>query len=82
MSFVLKPSSDKVEVPDALKVKEPTEVLFPKNKTIFTNAPTVFIAPPFIGSSYVGFKEALAFRESQGNYFIKNTFDLYTNFHY
>ena len=73
LSFVLKPFSAKVEVPNALKVKKPTEVLFPKNKTIFTNAPTIFIAPPFIGSSYVGFKEALAFRESQGNYFITNT---------
>lgn len=71
LSFAFK-SSTKVEVPDALKVKQPTEVLFPKNKTIFTSA-TIIIAPPFIGSSYIGFKEALAFRESQGDYFITNT---------
>ncbi len=29
---------------------------------------------PFIGDHYVGFKEALAFKESQGNYFSVNTF--------
>lgn len=71
LSFAFK-SSSKVEVPDALKVNKPTEVLFPKNKTVFTSA-TIIIAPPFIGSSYIGFKEALAFRESQGDYFITNT---------
>lgn len=71
LSFAFK-SSSKVEVPDALKVNKPTEVLFPKNKIVFTSA-TIIIAPPFIGSSYIGFKEALAFRESQGDYFITNT---------
>src|SRR5690606_2321339 len=30
-------------------------------------------APPFLGSSYIGFKEALAFKESQGDYFTINT---------
>ncbi len=59
-----------VEVPESLKVKEPTLVLFPKNKTI--SQPNL-VVPPFIGSSYIGFKEALAFKESQGNYFITNT---------
>lgn len=73
LSFAFK-SSSKVEVPDALKVKQPTEVLFPKNKTVLTSISTaIIIAPPFIGSSYIGFKEALAFRESQGDYFITNT---------
>jgi hypothetical protein len=59
-----------VEVPESLKVKEPTLVLFPKNKTV--SQPNM-VVPPFIGSSYIGFKEALAFKESQGNYFITNT---------
>lgn len=73
LSFAFK-SSTKVEVPDALKVKQPTEVLFPKNKTVLTSINTaIIIVPPFIGSSYIGFKEALAFRESQGDYFITNT---------
>lgn len=28
--------------------------------------------PPFLGNTFVGFKEALAFRESRGDYFITN----------
>ena len=58
-----------MEVPFTLKVNEPTAVLFPKNKTIFN---PVMVAPPFLGSSYIGFKEALAFKESQGDYFTIN----------
>ena len=61
----------KVQVPRTLKVNEPTAVLFPKNK--ITKCP-VIVAPPFLGSSYIGFKEALAFKESGGNYFTINTF--------
>lgn len=57
-------------VPKTLRVNEPTEVLFPKNKTVF--APTM-VAPPFLGSTFIGFKEALAFNESSGNYFVTNT---------
>lgn len=59
-----------VTVPEALKVTEPTEVLFPKNRTIVN---VTMVAPPFLGSSYIGFKEALAFKESQGDYFMTNT---------
>ncbi|MBT9188514.1 MULTISPECIES: hypothetical protein [Zobellia] len=62
--------SKEVKVPETLKVNQPTEVLFPKNKTMHS---TILIAPPFLGSSYIGFKEALAFKESQGNYFTTNT---------
>ncbi|MBT8183307.1 MAG: hypothetical protein KJN76_00590 [Eudoraea sp.] len=69
MSFGFK-SPESVEVPETLKVKKPTPVLFPKNKTNFKPA---MVVPPFLGSSYIGFKEALAFKESQGNYFITNT---------
>ena len=59
-----------VEVPQTLRIKEPTPVLFPKNKT---NDRPARVAPPFLGSSFIGFKEALAFKESQGNYFTTNT---------
>ena len=59
-----------VVVPESLRVNNPTEVLFPKNKTIISSP---IVAPPFLGGCYIGFKEALAFRESQGNYFITNT---------
>ena len=74
LSFAFKPRA--VRVPETLKVTEPTEVLFPQNeaekqlKTVFLNA---IIAPPFLGNSFIGFREALAFKESQGNYFTTNT---------
>lgn len=63
-------TKSEVKVPETLKVKEPTLVLFPKNRTTFNSS---IVTPPFLGSCYIGFKEALAFRESQGNYFIINT---------
>ncbi len=59
-----------VQVPESLKVKEPTPVLFPKDRTIMQST---MVVPPFLGSSFVGFKEALAFKESQGDYFTINT---------
>lgn len=64
-------TTENVEVPEALIVTQPTPVLFPKNKTYITSP---MVVPPFLGTSYVGFKEALAFKESQGNYFSINTF--------
>ncbi|MGB5228791.1 MAG: hypothetical protein WBN55_11040 [Eudoraea sp.] len=63
-------TKSEVKVPEKLKVKEPTLVLFPKNRTTFNPS---FVTPPFLGSCYIGFKEALAFKESQGDYFIINT---------
>jgi len=63
-------TTTKVEVPQTLKVNKPTPVLFPKNKTMLN---TTMVVPPFLGSSFIGFKEALAFKESQGNYFTINT---------
>jgi len=69
VSFGFKATSH-VEVPKTLRVNEPTEVLFPKNETMtITSVPTL----PFLGSSYIGFKEALAFKESRGDYFTINT---------
>ena len=68
MIFILASFTNKttkvVSVPSSLKVNEPTMALFPKNKTMLR---TTSIFPPFIGSSYVGFKEALGFKESSGN---------------
>ncbi len=69
-SFRFGPTKTVVVVPEALKVNGPTEVLFPQNRTFFS---PIMVTPPFLGSSYVGFKEALAFKESQGNYFRTNT---------
>ena len=61
----------KVKVPESLKVKEPTTVLFPKDKTAIND---LELMPPFAGMEFTGFKEALAFKESRGDYFAINTF--------
>ena len=53
-----------------MKVDKPTRVLLPKNRTVIVRT---MVAPPFIGSSFIGFKEALAFKESSGDYFVTNT---------
>ncbi|GAB5472709.1 MAG: peptidoglycan-binding protein LysM [Maribacter sp.] len=74
LSFAFKPAE--VRVPEALKMTEPTEVLFPQNEAEKRSTavfPTAIVAPPFLGSSFIGFREALAFKESQGNYFTTNT---------
>lgn len=63
-------SSYEMEVPEFLKVKEPTAVTYPNYET--ATIPDG-VQPPFLGSSYIGFKEALAFKESQGDYFVINT---------
>lgn len=57
-------------VPDHLHVVQPQTALFPQNKPFPFIGPTIF--PPFLGSSVIGFKEALAFKESSGNYFEVN----------
>lgn len=67
-SFGLK-STNQV-VPKSLRVNKPTLVSFPKNE-IVTESP--IIKPPFTGSSFIGFKEALAFKESRGKYGIVNS---------
>ena len=70
LSYGLKPA-DK-EVPLTLKVNRPTLVSFPKNEPMTESSPFI-IKPPFIGSSYVGFKEALAFKEARGKYSVVNS---------
>ncbi len=68
MSFNLVKES--VQVPEHLIVECPGYAIYPKKQAVFAG---VMVAPPFLGSSYIGFKEALAFKESQGNYFTTNT---------
>ncbi|MBM1107522.1 hypothetical protein JQC67_15310 [Aurantibacter crassamenti] len=60
-----------VKVPESLKVTEPMVVDYPKREEV--NLDLFMIAPPFLGTSFIGFREALAFKESQGNYFTTNT---------
>ncbi|MEZ4970512.1 MAG: hypothetical protein R2814_12820 [Flavobacteriaceae bacterium] len=67
ISYGFRPA--KMVIPEAFRVNGPTEVLFPEHRTVLK---TTMAAPPFLGTSYNGFKEALAFKESQGNYFTTN----------
>lgn len=60
---------DKRLVPEMMKVIAPVEVLFQKEPVLIK---TPKFSIPFLGNSYLGFKEALAFKESQGNYFVIN----------
>ncbi len=59
-----------VKVPKTLKVLNPELVTFPER---MLEQSATEVSPPFLGTSFNGFKEALAFRESRGDYFIINT---------
>lgn len=60
------------KVPDSLKVKTNFEPLVLQDS--IKALESALIAPPFLGNAYNGFKEALAFKESQGRYGVVNTF--------
>ncbi len=57
------------KVPEQLRVICPMENSFAE-KPVFTKAPICF--GPFAGRSLLGFKEAIAFKESGGDYFVTN----------
>lgn len=61
----------KQTIPTHLVVRNKVYTQFPK----VVPQPVVFskVFPPFLGTSFVGFKEALAFKESRGNYFSVNS---------
>lgn len=69
-SFGLKSYNKEVKVPESLKMTTPTPVHYPTPREAQQNH---LITPPFLGSSLTGFREALAFKESSGNYFSINT---------
>lgn len=75
MIFVLASFRDtttkNIRVPETLVAKDPAPAIYPQDKTTMYRS-AVF--PPFIGSSYIGFKEALGFKESSGNYFVTNPY--------
>lgn len=59
-----------VKVPETLMIKDTLPVLYPSyNHSLYTEP----VRPPFLGTSVIGFREALAFKESRGNYFVTNT---------
>ncbi len=59
------------KVPDSLKVKTNMEAVVLQDAII--DSEDVTIEPPFLGNEFNGFKEALAFKESQGRYSAINT---------
>lgn len=59
------------QVPDHLRVDQPEPAVFPQKQPIAMAVPTLF--PPLLGTSVIGFKEALAFKESGGDYFEVNS---------
>lgn len=60
-----------VRVPESLKVNASANVLFPKDKTVVNE---IKLLPPFAGTEFTGFREALAFKESKGDYAAVNTY--------
>ncbi|MDH3697595.1 MAG: hypothetical protein OER83_01035 [Flavobacteriaceae bacterium] len=58
-------------IPEHLRMDNCMKALYPRPP----NQPIIIpgVLPPFIGSSFIGFKESLAFKESRGNYFSVNT---------
>ncbi len=58
------------EIPDILKVQEESMALYPTLDATIEHVPNSMI---HLGSAYLGFKEYLAFKESQGNYSATNT---------
>ncbi|RNL81702.1 peptidoglycan-binding protein LysM [Sinomicrobium pectinilyticum] len=60
-------STKKVKISNRYKVNGPLLSTVPT-----ADEPLSTINPPFLGKSFVGFKEALGFKESRGNYFITN----------
>ncbi|TXN35430.1 hypothetical protein FVB32_12670 [Flagellimonas hymeniacidonis] len=59
------------KVPDSLKVKMGIETLVLQDSVY--DSENSLVTPPFLGNAYNGFKEALAFKESQGRYDVVNT---------
>ncbi|MEZ4808800.1 MAG: hypothetical protein R2819_00455 [Allomuricauda sp.] len=59
------------EIPESLKVEAAVFHSLPQDSTSYLR--DTEMVPPFLGKSYNGFKEALAFKESQGRYDVVNS---------
>lgn len=60
---------DDRKVPEQLRVIGPLEISFVKKPVCIE--PPIFFGP-FVGRRFLGFKEAIAFKESGGDYFVVN----------
>ncbi|MGW9686563.1 hypothetical protein [Flagellimonas sp. 2504JD1-5] len=59
-----------LKIPDSLKVVTNQEVFVLQDSL---TSESTLVNPPYLGNAYNGFKEALAFKESQGRYGVVNT---------
>jgi hypothetical protein len=59
-----------VKVPESLMIKDSLPVLYPSGSHSLNASQA---NPPFLGTRVIGFREALAFKESRGDYFITNS---------
>ena len=64
------PERTPARVPESLLIKDTLPVLYPTHDYSLYPEPA---RPPFLGTCVIGFREALAFKESRGNYFVTNT---------
>ncbi|MEJ2584961.1 MAG: hypothetical protein P8Z38_07925 [Robiginitalea sp.] len=64
------PGYSPVRVPESLRIKDTLPVLYPSHShSLYADT----ARPPFLGTCVIGFREALAFKESRGDYFVTNT---------
>ena len=68
-------SEEPVIVPPFLQTSEAENTVFPSEEPAAYEHPvtTTEMRAPFLGKSYIAFKEALGFKESSGDYFSVNT---------
>ncbi|MGX1929148.1 hypothetical protein [Flagellimonas sp. 2504JD4-2] len=57
-------------IPDSLKAVTNVQAFVSQDSIVTVDA---MVKPPYLGNAYNGFKEALAFKESQGRYRVVNT---------
>lgn len=70
VSFGFKMNFNNQGVPKSLQANKSTNFSFPQNED---SAEHPILLPPFIGNAYIGFKEAMAFKESRGKYGVVNS---------
>ncbi|WP_255444129.1 hypothetical protein [Robiginitalea sp. SC105] len=69
-SFDADSASEDVRVPESLVVTESEPFSYPEQEV---SIPALYPRIPYAGTSFIGFREALAFKESGGDYFTTNT---------
>lgn len=71
VNFGLNPSgAESSQLPESLSV---TEAEYAHLPALSPDTYQYGLRPPFLGKGYIGFREALAFKESGGDYFTTNT---------